>query len=56
MPGPRPARQQESPEKPRAAHVRPLQGNAFYPAGSTRVFVTNGTASPAIIFISGCRE
>ncbi len=37
-----------------AKNLWPLQGNAFYTAGSTRVFVTNGTASPAVIFISGC--
>ena len=56
MPGPQPKGKIAFVGKLRAAHVRPLQGNAFYTAGSTRVFVTNGTASPAIIFISGCRE
>ena len=45
-----------APGKPRAAQVRPLQGNAFYTTASARVFVTNSTASPAIMFISGCKE
>ena len=56
MPGPRPARQLESPES-RGPHICSLyRAMACYTTGSTRVFVTNGTASPAIIFISGCRE